>query len=429
MKIAIITAGGAGMFCGSCMQDNTLAHALQHAGHDVTLIPTYTPITVDEDDASDSRVFLGGVNVYLDSVVPGWSRLPRFLKDWLDRPSVLRRLTRRSSSTDATQLGWLTVDMLQGTRGPQRDEIRQLTGWLVDDLQPDLILFSNALLSGIVPSLREQFDGRIACLLQGDDIFLDALPDKWRQSAVDLVRENCRHFDRLLTHSQWYAEHLGESIGLPAEQFEQIPLSLNCELPESVTTDRDDSSPHTIGYFARLCPEKGIDRFLQAAQSVAGQDDAMRFCVAGYLPELHQSWFQTRLHRAQQAIGAERVQWLGSPLSRDAKLQMLQSLDVLCVPSVYREPKGLFLLEAALVGVPALVPHHGAFPERIAGLGHGWTYPADSDAALEEAMLDSADRIQPELAGQLQRAVRDQHATDVTGPAISQILQRLVDGR
>ena len=41
MKIAIITAGGAGMFCGSCMQDNTLARTLRLAGQDAILVPTY----------------------------------------------------------------------------------------------------------------------------------------------------------------------------------------------------------------------------------------------------------------------------------------------------------------------------------------------------------------------------------------------------
>ena len=52
MKIAIITAGGAGMFCGSCMQDNTLARTLRMAGEDAVLVPTYTPIRVDEDNVS-----------------------------------------------------------------------------------------------------------------------------------------------------------------------------------------------------------------------------------------------------------------------------------------------------------------------------------------------------------------------------------------
>ena len=64
MQIAIITAGGAGMFCGSCMHDNTWARALQDAGVDVRLVPTYTPIRVDEQDVSDSSVYIGGTGVY-----------------------------------------------------------------------------------------------------------------------------------------------------------------------------------------------------------------------------------------------------------------------------------------------------------------------------------------------------------------------------
>ncbi len=80
MKLAMITAGGAGMFCGSCMQDNTLVRSLRLCGVDALLIPTYTPIRVDEENASSQRVFMGGINVYLDSAIPGWSRLPGFLK-------------------------------------------------------------------------------------------------------------------------------------------------------------------------------------------------------------------------------------------------------------------------------------------------------------------------------------------------------------
>ena len=40
MHIAIVTAGGAGMFCGSCMHDNTWARSLLDEGADVSLVPT-----------------------------------------------------------------------------------------------------------------------------------------------------------------------------------------------------------------------------------------------------------------------------------------------------------------------------------------------------------------------------------------------------
>ncbi len=65
MKIAYIASGAAGMYCGMCLHDNTLAAALIAAGQDVLLIPTYTPIKTDEENVSNDRVFFGGINVYL----------------------------------------------------------------------------------------------------------------------------------------------------------------------------------------------------------------------------------------------------------------------------------------------------------------------------------------------------------------------------
>ncbi|MFM7149641.1 MAG: glycosyltransferase family 1 protein, partial [Gemmataceae bacterium] len=126
MKIAYITAGAAGMFCGSCMRDNTLVAALGNLGHDALLIPTYTPIRTDEEDVSQKRVFFGGINVYLEQKVGLFRRrLP--LVEWLlDRPALLRWVSRFAVRTRAEDLGDLTVSMLQGEHGHQRKEITKL---------------------------------------------------------------------------------------------------------------------------------------------------------------------------------------------------------------------------------------------------------------------------------------------------------------
>ena len=70
MRVAILTAGGAGMFCGSCMHDNSLAKAFRNEGVDAVLIPTYTPLRLDEQSAVGSRIFLGVINLYLDTRWP-----------------------------------------------------------------------------------------------------------------------------------------------------------------------------------------------------------------------------------------------------------------------------------------------------------------------------------------------------------------------
>ncbi len=88
MKIAYITAGAAGMYCGSCLHDNTLAGALTRRGHDVTLVPIYTPIRTDEEDVSIDRVFYGAINVFLEQKSALFRHTP-WLVDRLLNPARL----------------------------------------------------------------------------------------------------------------------------------------------------------------------------------------------------------------------------------------------------------------------------------------------------------------------------------------------------
>src|SRR3954454_23331580 len=105
MRTVYITAGAAGMYCGSCMHDNTLAAALSKLGHDVLLVPTYTPIRTDEQDVSQSRVFFGGINVYLQQKSRVFRWTPWFLDRLLDFPRLLRWVSRFAVNTRAEFLG------------------------------------------------------------------------------------------------------------------------------------------------------------------------------------------------------------------------------------------------------------------------------------------------------------------------------------
>ena len=427
MKIAIITAGGAGMFCGSCMQDNTLVRALRMAGTDALLLPTYTPIRVDEENASDSRVFLGGINVYLDSKLPGWRFLPRSMKRWLDRPSIVKWLSKRSSSTNAADLGALTIDLLKGNQGPQRQEIQELIHYLVHDLRPDVVLFSNALLSGVVPELRRQFSGQLFCLLQGDDIFLDALPEPWKSRAMQLVRSNASHFDRVLTHSQYYSGFMQKYLSLPAEKLTTIPLTIDdAEVADSHVSNRDEAAPTsmiTVGYFARICPEKGAFRFLDAAAATLKSRDDLRFVIGGFLPELHRAAFEKCLKPIQSAFG-DRLHWAGSPADRVGKMQLIRSFHWLCVPTIYHEPKGLYVLEAALAGVPSIVPNHGAFPERIQSVGGGLLYDPSEKNSLETILSSLHTETATPRGEILRQACLAHHGMQASGKTIAKLLSR-----
>lgn len=422
MRIAVITAGGAGMFCGSCMQDNTLVRTLRLAGEEAVLVPTYTPIRVDEEDTSLDRVFLGGVNVYLDSAIPGWRRLPGWAISWLNKTRVLRLLTRLGSSTDAAHLGALTLDMLQGVLGPQQREIVAFGDYLCHELQPDVIVFSNALLSGVLSDLRPRFDGPILCLLQGDDIFLDALSPRWRQPVIDQMSANCASFDGFLTHSSYYRDFMVDYLRLPASKFQQIPLTIDTAgIPEPMRPQT--AARFNIGYFARLCPEKGIQNLLAAAPAVLAARPNAQIVIGGYLPRQYAGWFYRQFRRLERRFPG-RVCYSGSPTERIDKYRIISTFDVLCVPTDYREPKGLYVLEAGLLGIPSVLPEHGAFPELVDQLQSGTLYdPRDPDA-LAAALIRHPDAATGDSVERLPDRVRASYGMEATAPALASVLRQ-----
>src|SRR6266536_1446266 len=126
MKILSITAGAAGMYCGSCLRDNALAAELIARGHDITLLPIYTPTRTDEPNVSQEKVFFGGISVYLEQYVPFFRKSPRWLDRLWDSQAMLQLASRRSISTSPRMLGELTVSMLKGEAGFQHKEIAKL---------------------------------------------------------------------------------------------------------------------------------------------------------------------------------------------------------------------------------------------------------------------------------------------------------------
>src|SRR6185436_4002927 len=77
--------------------------------------------------------------------------------------------------------------------------------------------------------------------------------------------------------------------------------------------------------------------------------------------------------------------------SHDDKQRFLRALDVLSVPTTYREPKGIYVLEAWASGVPVVQPRHGSFPELIEATGGGVLVEPDNPADLARALLELLD--------------------------------------
>jgi glycosyltransferase involved in cell wall biosynthesis len=123
-----------------------------------------------------------------------------------------------------------------------------------------------------------------------------------------------------------------------------------------------------------------------------------RLEVAGYLAADQKNYLADSERRlAIAGLGGE-FQYRGA-LDRAQKIEFLRNLDVFSVPTVYVEPKGLFLLEAMACGVPVVQPRHGAFPEMLAKTSGGMLVNPDDPQSLAEGLyrLWNAPALRAEL--------------------------------
>ncbi|MET0553820.1 MAG: glycosyltransferase family 4 protein [Vicinamibacteria bacterium] len=402
MRLLIVTAGAGGMYCGSCLRDNALATELIARKHDVTLLPVYTPTLTDEPNVSGERVFFGGVSVYLQQHVPLFRHTPDFLDKLWDSPALIRAVSGRGVSTDPKLLGELTVSMLKGEDGFQAKELRKMLDWLRTLPPYDAVNLPNALLLGMAPSLRRERLGPLVCTLQGEDLFLEALQEPYRSQSMALIRRLVPEIDAFVSVSASYAAFMTDYLGLPKERVHTVPLGINFD----GHTPREPSAagPFTIGYFARVAPEKGLHLLADAyvrmrrAHGVTGT----RLAVAGYLAPEHRPYL-ARVEADLAAAGLADEYSYAGVLDREQKIGFLRGLDLLSVPSPYVEPKGLYLLEALANGVPAVQPRHGAFPEILDATGGGRLFePGDADdlaRVLAERVRDPAGTARLGAAG------------------------------
>ena len=385
MRIAYIAAGAAGMYCGSCLRDNSLATALQALGHEVALIPTYTPLRTDEASVSIDQVFYNGIGVYLQQKSALFRRESRILDRILGSRRIINLLARTDSSTNARDLGELTVSVLRGEDGNQRRELFKLVDWLKNEYKPEIVQITNSMLAGMIREIRNALDVPVLCAMQGEDIFLDDLIEPYKSDAMKLLRQRIADADGLIATSEYYADFMADYLSVATEKIHAVPLGINVA-GHGKPSGKEDR-PFVIGYLARICPEKGLHLLIEAFLKLVAElgQDALRLRVAGYLSQRDHNYYNGIKKIVRENQLEDIVEFVGE-VDRSEKIRFMQSLHVLSVPTVYVEPKGLFVLEALANATPVVQPAHGSFPEILEATGGGITCQPNSPAALAEAI-------------------------------------------
>jgi glycosyltransferase involved in cell wall biosynthesis len=242
------------------------------------------------------------------------------------------------------------------------------------------------MLAGLAPAFRRELAVPIFCALQGDDYYLEHLPHPFPSQTFDELRRQARAIDVFVAPCRAQAQALGPRLG---REVESIPVILPGIAVEDFSP-RDDkpAEPFTVGFMARLAPEKAPHLLLEALPAGA------RARFAGWVsPEY-----------AAYVAGIEKKAEVLRDIDRPTKVEFLRSLDVLSVPAIYGASKGQYVLEAWASAVPVVQPRIGAYPELLeAAGGGGLLFEAGNveqlRAALEQLRGDPAQAREMGMTG------------------------------
>lgn len=384
------------MYCGNCFRDNALVAEFRKQGHEVLMIPLYLPMTLDEENQSTGiPVFFSGINVYLEQKLPLLGKMPGWLHKQFASPGLLKWAAGRAAKTRASDLGDMTLSMIRGEEGNQVREIEELVTYLRQHQVPDVISLSNALLVGMARKIKRALSVPVVCMLQGEDSFLDGLPDSFRQKTWETLAERCREIDLFISPSKYFAEVMGPRLKIPAEKMVIVHNGINLD---GFAAENPAPNPPVLGFFARMCREKGLDTVAEAFILLKKRDRVknLKLHVGGAMGPSDEA-LVNELKLRLQGNGVLGDVTFFSNLTREQKQQFFRRISVMSVPAMYSEAFGLYLLEAWAAGVPVVQPPAAAFPELVEATGGGLIARSATPEALadgiEEVLSDEQRRI------------------------------------
>lgn len=403
MNIVQITPGAGGMYCGGCFRDNALVAALRKQGHETLMVPLYLPLTLDEaDQSAGTPTFFGGINVYLEQKSALFRRAPKWLHSLLASPALLKWASKHSARTKAEDVGDLMISMLRGEDGNQARELDELIAWLKEHSKPDVVCLSNALLVGLARKIRNELNCAVTCILGGEDAYLDSLPVAVREQAWRTLSERCRDVDLFLPPTRYFGDLMSRRLSLRPDQVRVVPNGINLTGYEAA----GPQNPPVLGYFARMCKDKGLDTLVDAYIELRRREVGknLRLHIGGGCGPTDEPYVDQQRAKLRAAGVLDAVQFFPN-VDHAGKLAFFRGLTLFSTPALYGEAFGLYIIEALAAGVPVVQPRHAAFPELVESTGGGVLCEPASAKSLADAIGGLL--LEPERARALGRNGRE----------------------
>ncbi|HDP34318.1 MAG TPA: glycosyltransferase [Candidatus Hydrogenedentes bacterium] len=386
MKILHLVPGSGGTFyCQNCLRDHLLIRALRRQGHDVILAPLYLPMYGGATAAeTNAPLFFGGISVYVREKIPLLRTMPEWMIRLLNAPFLLRQAAKRESSTNAAELGAMTLSMLEGPQGNQTQEFDRFLEWLRAQEKPDVIHISNALLLGFAPALREALDAAIVCSLQDEEPWVSAMGAPYDGLCWAVMTRQGRHVSRFVATSRWYASRMRERLSLAPTQVQVVYPGV--EAPDAMP-DLQSNDPPTIGYLSRLNPAQGFEELVESFLVLKKEPElkALRLRATGGVTPADAA-FVDGIEKRLTAAGVADAADIRREFNAAPEADFFGGLTVMSAPSREGEAFGMHIIEAMARGIPVVQPRVAAYPEIIGESGGGLLYDPEDKAGLTNAL-------------------------------------------
>jgi glycosyltransferase involved in cell wall biosynthesis len=408
MKILQIIPGSGGSFyCGNCLRDITYYDALKKLGHDVIKIPMYLPLFADEHDIKDVPVFYGAVSIYLKHAYPVFKKAPAWFDNFLNSKPVLKLAANMSGSTRATGLEDMTISMLLGEEGKQKEELERMVYWIETHFQPDVIHLSNALLLGLAYKLKERIKAPVFCSLQDEDVWVDAMDQPFRNRVWNLMSEKGNGIDGFVSVSNYYAEVSKSKMTLPEDRVHSVHLGID---PENYAFKNAAEKNRNIGFISRMCHSNGLDILVDAfimVKNNPGYEDVKLIVTGGNTGDDH-SYIRSIKRKLKKAGLTNHVEFQ-KDFEGQPRMDYFEKVSIISVPVRKGEAFGIYLIEALASGIPVVQPNLGAFPEIVKKSGGGVIYEKNTPVQLAASLQKLLD--DKKLLGELSKKARDSAET------------------
>jgi glycosyltransferase involved in cell wall biosynthesis len=388
MKILHVIPGSGGSFyCGNCLRDSKFVEAMRASEHKVIKLPMYLPLFADEHDLSgEIPVFYGAISIYLKQQYPVFRRAPAWVDRLLNSKPMLKLAAKFAGSTRAKGLEEMTISMLLGEHGQQKEELDRMIEWLSEHCKPDVIHLSNALLVGLAHRLSESMNVPVICSLQDEDQWVDVMKPSSQEKVWNLMAERGKDVSLFVSVSEYYAKEMKVLLRIPDEKLSTVHIGVYPDDYEFILPSRKKRS---IGYVSRMCHELGMD-ILVDAFILLKQDQQfgdVELHITGGSTGDDRKFIRSQKQKIERSGFSGQVKFHGD-FEELGLREFFREVSVLSVPVRKGEAFGIYLLESMSSGIPIVQPALGAFPEIVKLSGGGVTYEPNTPEALADALKE-----------------------------------------